>query len=446
MSTAPDPGSGHPSWEVAFGNRFAALRHRNFRFFWTGHAVSVIGTWMQNIAVFWLIYRLTDSPFILGLTGVAFFLPILLFSVFAGVLADRVNRKRLVQTTQALHFLQACTLASLVTFGEPTAPLVLSLALVQGMINAFDFPGRQSFISELVPIRDLPNAIALNSMAFNMARLVGPAIGGMLLATVGEAACFWINAVSYLWVSWRLTLIRLPKTEKAVPDAPLKALREGVSYAFGNPRIRSLLILLGLVGTLGFQFIVLLPVFAKEILGAGAQEYGLLMTASGVGSLSAFFRLTSKLDRPAMRRNLMVGLTLLGCGLIAFSLSRVYWLSLCFGLVLGLGMILYSISTNMLIQTTVKNEYRGRVMSLFTLMLVGTSPVGSFIMGTIAERFGAPNAVRIAGIVCLLGAIWVVHRLRVIQRQEIEQGINLEGSTGGSAEEPVPIPENGVAK
>jgi MFS family permease len=426
MSTVPDPGAGHPSWEVAIGNRFAALRHRNFRFFWTGHAVSVVGTWMQNIAIFWLVYRLTDSPFLLGLTGVSLFLPVLCFSVFAGVVADRVDRKRLVQTTQALHFLQSCALASLVTFGEPTAPLILALALVQGFINAFDFPGRQSFISELVPTRDLPNAIALNSMAFNMARLVGPAIGGILLASVGEAACFWINAVSYLWVSWRLTLIRLPVREGAAPQAPLKALGEGVAYAFGNPRIRSLLVLLGLVGTLGFQYIVLLPVFAREILGAGAREYGMLMTASGVGSLSAFFRLTSKLDRPAMRRNLMVGLTLLGCGLIAFSLSRVYWLSLVFGLVIGLGMILYSISTNMLIQTTMKDEYRGRVMSLFTLMLVGTSPVGSFIMGSVAERIGAPSAVRIAGVICLLGAVWVIHRLRLIARREAEQASRLD--------------------
>jgi MFS family permease len=434
MSSVPDPGAGHPSWEVAFGNRFAALRHRNFRFFWTGHAVSVVGTWMQNIAVFWLIYRLTDSPFILGLTGVAFFLPILCFSVFAGVVADRVNRKRLVQTTQALHFLQTCALASLVTFGEPTAPLVLSLALVQGFINAFDFPGRQSFISELVPARDLPNAIALNSMAFNMARLVGPAIGGLLLASVGEAACFWINAVSYLWVSWRLTLIRLPEREETEHEAPLKALREGISYAFGNPRIRSLLILLGIVGTLGFQYIVLLPVFAREILGGGAREYGMLVTASGVGSLSAFFRLTAKLDRNAMRRNLTVGLSLLGLGLIAFSFSRLYAVSLVFGLVIGLGMILFSISTNMLIQTTLKDEYRGRVMSLFTLMLVGTFPVGSFIMGSVGERFGAPNAVRIAGVICLLGAIWVIHRLRVIRRREEEQAAAL-GASPTRAEE-----------
>jgi MFS family permease len=443
MSTESAPAAGPPSWGAALGNRFAALRHRNFRFFWTGHGVSVIGTWMQNIAVFWLIYRLTDSPFILGLTGVSFFLPVLCFSVFGGVVADRVNRKRLVQTTQALHFLQACTLASLVTFGEPTAPLVLVLALIQGFINAFDFPGRQSLISELVPVRDLPNAIALNSMAFNMARLVGPAIGGVLLATVGEAACFWINAGSYLWVSWRLSLIRLPRRERTTPDAPLTALREGVAYAFGNPRIRSLLILLGLVGTLGFQFIVLLPVFAREILGAGAREYGMLMTASGVGSLSAFFQLTSKLDRPAMRRNLMIGLILLGCGLIAFSLSRTYWLSLCFGLVLGLGMILYSISTNMLIQTTVRNEYRGRVMSLFTLMLVGTSPLGSFIMGTIAERFGAPNAVRIAGIICLLGAIWVIYRLRVIQRREEAEGIHPDDPAAPQA---APVTGNGVTQ
>lgn len=422
MDAAPAPGTASRTWRSELSRRFKALEHPNFQAFWTGHAVSTVGTWMQNVALFWLVYQLTDSPFLLGLLGVALFLPIPVLSLFGGVVADRVDRRRLVLTTQALHLVQALALGLWTLFGEPTAAGVLALALFQGCINAFDFPARQSFLSELVPPEDLPNAIALNSMAFNGARLVGPAIGGVLLAVTNEGVCFLVNAASYVYLLVNLARMRVPVRPRAPHEPALATLGEGMRYAFGTPSLRNLLLLMGLVGTLGFQYGVLLPVYAREILGVGADGYGLLMAAAGAGSVTAFVRLTSPLDRPAMRRTLLVGLLLLGAGLVIFSFSRRFDLSLAMSLLIGMGMILYAATTNMMIQTAVQDEFRGRVMSLFTIMLVGTSPVGSFLMGWMAERVGAPNATRIAGIGCILGAVWVVHRLRVLARRQAAGG------------------------
>jgi MFS family permease len=429
MSAAPAPGTASRTWRSELDTRFSALHHHNFRLFWAGHAVSTVGTWMQNVALFWLVYRLTDSPFLLGLLGVALFLPVSALSLVGGVVADRMDRRRLVQGTQTLHLLQALALGLWVLLGHPTAEGVLALALLQGCINAFDFPGRQSFLSELVPPEDLPNAIALNSMAFNAARLIGPAVGGVLLAAAGEEVCFLLNAVSYLLLLANLARMQLPRRPPAPRQPALSTLGEGMRYAFGTERLRNLLVLMGLVGTLGFQYVVLLPVYAGEILGVGARGYGLLMAAAGVGSVTAFVRLTSPLDRPAMRRTLLVGLLLLGAGLVIFSFSRRFDLSLGMSLFIGMGMILYSATTNMMIQTAVRDEYRGRIMSLFTFMLVGTSPAGSFLMGWMADHLGAPNATRVAGVGCILGAVWVVYRLRVLARREAQAA----GAESGAA-------------
>jgi len=400
--------------------RFPALRSRNYRLYWTGQAISLIGTWMQSVAVSWLVWRLSKSPFLLGLVGVSMTLPILALSLFAGVVADRFVRRRVILITQTFSMLQAVTLAALATWGHPPVWLVLALVAVMGIINAFDLPARQSFISETVEPGVLPNAIALHSAIFNAARLLGPALAGVVLATLGEAPCFWINAASYvavLYGLWRMDLPALPpRTNGKV--SPLAHIAEGVGYAWRTPSLRNLLVLLGTAGSFGFQYTVLVPIYADRILHAGSSGYGILMSAAGIGSLLAALTMTAKQDRKKLRRNLLIGLSLFGAGLIGFSLSRAFPLSFALNLVVGFGMVLYGASTNTLVQSTVDDAYRGRVMSLYTLMFIGTAPLGSFVLGSVAQHFGAPWATRISGGLCVLGALWVFHRLRVLARSE----------------------------
>jgi MFS family permease len=402
--------------------RFPALLSRNYRLYWIGQGISLIGTWMQSVAVSWLVWRLSKSPFLLGLSGVSLTLPVLAFSLFAGVVADRFVRQRVIFVTQALSLVQALVLALLVTFGQPRVEVVLGCVLVLGMISAFDMPARQSFLSETVEPVHLPNAIALQSTIFNGARLLGPALAGAVLATLGEAPCFWINAASYVAVLWALSRMRL---ESAPPRAArggsaLEHLREGVRYAFGVPRLRNLLVLIGIAGAFGFQYTVLLPVYADRILRAGAGGFGMLASAAGVGSLLAALTMTRRQTLPRLRRNLLFGLSIFGCALVAFSFSRVFVLSLALNLVVGFGMILYAASTNTMIQLTVQDQFRGRVMSLYTLMFVGTAPLGSFVLGSIAQHAGAPTATRLSGTMCVLGAVWVFLRLHAHARRDAE--------------------------
>lgn len=412
--------------------RFPALLSRNYRLYWTGQGLSLIGTWMQSVAVGWLVWRLSHSPFLLGLVGVAMTLPILAFSLYAGVVADRFVRRQVILVTQTLAMVQAFVLAALVTFGTPSVELVLGLVAVSGLINAFDLPARQSFISETVDRAVLPNAIALHSAIFNGARLIGPALAGIVLATLGEAPCFWINALSFVAVLWGLSRMDLPepKPEPARSSAAAHMI-EGVRYAWRDSRLRNLLLLLGTAGSIGFQYTVLLPVYAGGLLhpwrageaqagGAGAGGYGLLMSALGVGSLLAALAMTRKQDRWRLRRNVLFGLALFGTALVAFSQNRVFELAVAINAAAGFGMILYAASTNTLIQLTVEESFRGRIMSLYTLMFIGTAPAGSFVLGAVAERFGAPAATMISGSVCAIGATWVFFRLRTLARREAE--------------------------
>jgi MFS family permease len=399
--------------------RFPALRSRNFRLYWTGQAISLIGTWMQSVAVSWLVWRISKSPFLLGLVGVCMTLPILAFSLYAGVVADRFVRRRVILFTQVFSMIQAIVLAAWVTFGHPPVEAVLGLVAVMGVINAFDLPARQSFISETVSPHVLPNAIALHSAIFNGARLLGPALAGIVLASVGEAPCFWINAASYIAVIYGLWKMDLPERAPTPTHASAhEHVREGIAYAWKSAPLRNLLILLGTAGSFGFQYTVLVPIYADKVLGRGAGGYGLLMSAAGVGALAAALVMTRKQDRWQLRRNLLIGLSTFGAGLIGFSLSRVFALSVALSLVIGFGMILYAASTNILIQQTVTEGFRGRVMSLYTLMFVGTAPLGSFVLGSVAQHFGAPWATRISGGLCVLGALWVFLRLRVLARTE----------------------------
>jgi MFS family permease len=405
--------------------RFSALRHRNFRLYWSGQLVSLVGTWMQSVAQGWLMHRLTDSPFMLGLLGFAQFLPVMFFSLWAGVIADHVDRRRLLLLTQGGALLQSAALALIVTLGVVQPWMVLVLAFVFGIINSFDLPGRQSFMVDLVGKEDLSNAIALNSAAFNIARVVGPAIAGVLLATVGEAGCFWLNAVSYLAVLYSLARMTLPRRGWTPMDfrRVLDTMREGIRYARGVRPIRNLLLLLGFTAGIGFQYMILLPVYARTILRTGAGGYGLMVSAFGLGSLLSAVSMTRKLDRWGLRRNLLIGLTCAGIGMGIFAWSRVLPLTLAMGFLAGFGLILYVATTNTMLQLTTEDRYRGRIMSLYTLMFVGTSPIGSLLAGGIAQRFGAPVATSFSALVLLGGALWMSHRLRVLAAEEAARAI-----------------------
>jgi MFS family permease len=411
----PDPSPTAPKPSLAEGLR--ALRHRDFRLYFFGQFVSLIGSWMQAVAQGWLMHRLTSSAMMLGLLSFAQFAPVLPLALWAGVVADRTERRTLLLWTQSLLLAQAVALAIVVSAGVVKPWMVIALACVYGIVNTFDLPARQSFVIEMTGREDLPNGIALNSAAFNAARILGPAVAGALVATLGEAGCFWLNALSFLAVLVSLVMIRSGRRASrpapdagaapAAPAAPAVAstMREGLSYAWGSQSIRQLLVLLAICAGFGFQYNVLLPVYARDVLHAGARTYGWLFSAFGAGSLVAALRMAVTRHRWALRRHLLVGLALGGAGLAGFAWSR--WLPgmmMCAALA-GFGLILYVSSTNTLIQLTVEDRYRGRVMSLYTLFFVGTSPFGSLLAGAVAQRFGAPVATSLCAVVLLGGAL-----------------------------------------
>jgi len=402
------------------GTTFRALRHRNYRLYWTGQLVSLIGTWMQSVAQGWLMHRLTSSALMLGLLGFMQFLPVLLLSLWAGVIVDSMDKRKLLLITQSAFLVQAALLATAVSTGGVKPWMVLALAFVFGTINALDLPVRQSFVVELAGKEDLSNAIALNSAAFNSARVVGPAIAGVLLATVGEAGCFWLNALSYIAVIgsiWRMDLVPRPVARFDAKRA-VEAMAEGIRYAKTVRPLRNLLTLLGLTAGLGFQYMILLPVYVREILKADAKAYGLLVSAFGLGSLVSAAWMTRKQDRWALRRNIFIGLFTGAIGMGVFAWSRSLPLSLAMGFLAGFGLILYIATTNVLIQVSTEDRYRGRVMSLYTLMFVGTAPIGALASGWIAQRFGAPVATTVSAAVLLGGALWMFRRLRVLALRE----------------------------
>lgn len=424
--TTPTLASPKPSLAEAF----RALRHRDFRLFFTGQLISLIGTWMQAVAQGWLMHRLTSSAFMLGLLSFAQFAPVLPFALWAGVVADRIPRRTLLLWTQSLLLLQAVALALVVSTGVVKPWMVLALAVVYGIVNTFDLPARQSFIIDMTGKEDLPNGIALNSAAFNAARILGPAVAGVLVATMGEVGCFWLNALSFLAVIVSLALIkggRKPRGDALVLDASgapgtgASTMREGIAYAWSTTSIRQLLLLLAICAGIGFQYNVLLPVYARDVLHADARTYGWLFSAFGAGSLVAALRMAVTRERWALRRNLLLGLTLGGIGLAGFAWSR--WLpgmAACAALA-GFGLILYVSSTNTLIQLTVEDRYRGRVMSLYTLFFIGTSPFGALFAGGVAERWGAPVATSVCALFLLGGATWVSVRLREVAAREARE-------------------------
>jgi MFS family permease len=410
---------------------FRALKHRNYQLFFSGQSISLIGTWMTRIATSWLVYKLTGSALLLGVVGFAGQIPSFILAPFAGVLVDRWNRHRLLVLTQVLAMIQSAALAALALSGLIKIWHVIALSIFQGVINAFDMPARQSFVVQMVEDReDLPNAIALNSSIVNAARLVGPSLGGVIIAAVGEGWCFMIDGISYLAVIASLLLMKLAPTiaQKVKSQANvLEQFREGWRYVKNSPPISKILLLLAFVSLVGMPYTVLMPVFANEILHGGPNTLGILMAASGVGALSGAVFLAARKSVLGLGRLIPLMAGVFGAGLIAFSFSRVIWLSLILMVTTGLGFMIQMAVSNTLIQTIVEEDKRGRVMSFYTMAFMGTAPFGSLLAGSLADRIGAPYTLLLGGIGCIVGALWFARalpRLRVFVRPiYIEKGI-----------------------
>lgn len=390
-----------------------ALAHRNFRLFLLGQSISLIGTWMQQVAMTWLMYRLTDSALLLGVLGFATQMPGFFIAPVAGVLTDRWNRHRSVITTQVLAMIQAFVL-----FGLSYADMIevwhlMVLGVILGVINAFDMPLRQAFLSEMVSSKDdLANAIALNSSIFNGARLVGPSIAGLLLAAEGESACFLFNALSYVPVLWALLAMRdLPRRVERPRTAIMAGLKEGFAYAFGFSPIRSLLLLVALVSMMLTALSVLMPVFAKETLHGGAETLGFLMAASGAGALSGALYLASRTSIRGLGIRIALGTLVFGLGTIGFSFSHNFIISMVLLVLIGFSVMVQMAASNTILQTIVEEDKRGRVMSLYTAAFLGTAPMGSLLGGMFSNWVGAPRTMQLAGATVIAGALLFSSRL-----------------------------------
>lgn len=396
-----------------------ALAHRNYRLFLLGQGVSLIGTWMQQVAAAWLVFRLTNSAFLLGVVGFSSQIPTFLLAPMAGVLTDRWDRHRTLLVTQTLAMLQAVTLTVLVGLDAIEVGSLIALSAALGVINAFDMPTRQAFLVDMVPRRnDLPNAIALNSSMVNASRLVGPALAGLLIAVGGEVSCFLFNAVSYLAVLMALLAMRdLPRHAKKALQPVWQGLAEGVGYAFGFAPIRALLMLIALVSMMGMPLSVLLPVFARDLLQGGPGLLGALMAASGMGALSSALYLASRRHVLGLGRLMNIATAVFGLAMIVFALSRSVPLSLAALTVTGGCMMFQMAAANTLLQTIVDEDKRGRVMSLWVMAFMGTAPLGSLLAGTVANRFGAPVALEFAGGACLVGAFLFARSLPGLREQ-----------------------------
>jgi MFS family permease len=391
---------------AGFGQVFRALGNRNYRLFFFGQGISLIGTWMQTIAMGWLVYRITHSPFLLGMIGFASQLPMLLLAPFAGVLSDRWQRRRVIVITQILAMLQALILAWLTLTGLIQVWHLMILSVIIGVVNSFDMPTRQAFTLEMVGRKeDLANAIALNSSVFNASRLIGPTIAGILISLVGEGTCFLLNGISYIAVIAALMAMRLtPPVPRASDKNILHGLRVGVQYAFGFLPIRNILLLLGLVSLVGMPYTILMPVFAKDILHGGPNTLGILMAGSGVGALVGTIYLAARKTVVGLGTRIPFAAACFGLGLIGFAFSRHMLFSLPLMALAGFGMMVNMASSNTILQTIAEEDKRGRLMSLYAVAFAGMAPFGSLLAGTLSTHIGAPATLAIGGFFCLVGA------------------------------------------
>lgn len=388
-----------------------ALSSPNYRRYFTGQVVSLMGNWMTTTAALWLVYQLSGDPWHVGLVGFASQIPVLLFAPFAGVWVDRRDVLQLVRLTQVLAMLQSAALAALTLSGHMTVPLLITLCFVQGFINALDWPARQALTYPLAGDKALlENVIVLNSITFNLARLIGPAIAGFVIAAVGPGWCFAVDALSYVAVIIALAGVRLPAfAPRAQATHPLADLREGVRYALHHPALRRVLLMIPVIGLVGFAHSILAPVFAETVFHGDARTLGFLMSATGVGAILAGLRLTLRTSPTGLETIVVVGAVFAGAGLVGIALSPSFVIALpCFAAA-GAGGVLVMASSNTLLQATVDHDKRGRVMSLFAM---GQSlfPVGCLLTGAAASAFGAPRAIAVCGAICLIAAAGFARR------------------------------------
>lgn len=400
-----------------------ALNSRNYRLYFVGQLISLAGTWMQQIAMAWLAYRLSNSAFVLGSVGFASQIPILFFSAFAGVWSDRVDRRRLLLLSQSLSMVQALVLAVLAWMEWITPGLLIFMALCLGCINALDVPARQAIAVQLVDDKeDLPNAIALNSFLMNAARFVGPALAGYLVVLMGEAVCFLLNALSYLAVLLALSAIRLPAQGPSRPAPALDALKEGIRYVRGHGPIRRSLLLVSCISFLATPYAVMMPLFAREIFGGDAGTFGLLMGCAGAGSLVASFFLASRRDTGGLEGKVALAAPAVGAALTCFALSPSQQVAYPIIMSIGFCVIITIAGSNTLIQTRVNNAYRGRVMAIFSMAFLGIAPLGSFIVGSVAHQVGIRPTLAACGLLTLAAGLVYRRLTRAASAQEpVEQ-------------------------
>ncbi len=415
---AEAPGAMQPREFSGSSHAWRALRHRNFRLFFGGQTISLIGTWMTRIATSWLVYRLTGSALLLGTISFAGQIPTFLFAPFAGVWIDRLDRRKVLVWTQTLSMVQSLALAALTLSHMISIPLLLAFSVMQGIVNAFDMPGRQSFMVQMVDDkRDLGNAIAINSSMVNVARLIGPSLAGMLIAVSNEGWCFLIDGISYLAVIASLLMMRVhvPAAERRVTSM-LTELKAGWTYVSEFIPVRTILLLFAVISLMGMPFVVLMPIFAARVLHGGPHTLGFLMGAMGVGALISALSLAARKSVRGLVRMIPISAAVFGIGLIGFGLSHWFWLSMIMVLIAGMGMMQGMASSNTVIQTIVSDDKRGRVMSYYTMAFMGMAPFGSLLAGTMASNVGAPWTVVMNGSAILLGAAWFTSRLPAMRR------------------------------
>jgi len=435
-----------------------ALRHRNFQLFFSGQLISLIGTWMQTVAQSWLVYRLTGSGLLLGSVGFASQIPVFLFAPIGGITADRTNRRHVVIATQTASMILAFILSALTLTHRVHVWHIFVLAALLGVVNAFDIPGRQSFLVDMVGKEDLMNAIALNSSMFNGARVIGPAVAGIVVARIGEGWCFFANGVSYIAVIIGLLMMNVHAPARVSPNiSPYDHVIEGFQFVRRTAPIRALLLLLGLVSIVGMPYVVLMPIFAAKILRTGGQEFatligshdlgavrlGILMGATGVGALLGALTLAVRSGVKGLGRWVAVCCAGFGLSLVLFALSKWFWVSVLLLLPVGYFIMLQMASSNTLIQVMVPDALRGRVMAVYSMMFMGMAPLGALLGGALSDRLGAPLTIVIGGFASVAGGVWFATRLPKI-RVEARRLILAQQMAGGAPAEEMsaPAPED----